>query len=245
MLSCQCSATSPMTCRGIPDVKRSSFLRKAASPTAKTYARAKVESGKTPWREAHFCVVDLELSGLDPRSDEIISYGAVPIDFGRVVAGNSLYGLCRPTQRLPEQSILVHGIRMEDLAEAPSLDEAMQSLIAAMSGRVLVAHVAWVERSFLGPALARQGIRLREPVIDTYELGRLLARERNEPPAARKLDELAQSLALPVHQQHHALGDALTTAQVFIALATHLDNSTCETVQSLARAKQRARTYLG
>jgi len=97
VLSCQCSATSPMTCRGIPDVKRSSFLRKAASPTAKTYARAKVESGKTPWREAHFCVVDLELSGLDPRSDEIISYGAVPIDFGRVVAGNSLYGLCRPT----------------------------------------------------------------------------------------------------------------------------------------------------
>lgn len=244
MLSCRCSATSPTTSRGMPDVGRSTLLRRASSPTAKTYARAKVESGKTPWRNARFCVVDLELSGLDPRSDEIISYAAVPIDFGRVVAGNTLYGLCRPTRRLPEQSILVHGIRMEDLAEAPSLDEAMQSLIAAMSGRVLVAHVAWVERSFLGQAFARQGIRLREPVIDTYELGQLLALERNEPPAARTLDELARSLALPVHQQHHALGDALTTAQVFVALATHLDNSTSETVQSLARAKQRTRSYL-
>jgi DNA polymerase-3 subunit epsilon len=227
------------------DVKLSSFLRVAASPTATTYARAKVESGKTPWRNAHFSVVDLELSGLDPHHDEIISYAAVPIDFGRVVAGNTLYGLCRPTRRLSEQSILVHGIRMQDLAEAPSLDEAMQPLIAAMSGRVLVAHVAWVERSFLGQAFVRQGIRLREPVIDTYELGQLLAFERKEPPAARTLDELARSLALPVHQQHHALGDALTTAQVFITLATHLDNFRSETVRSLARAKQRAGSYLG
>lgn len=224
---------------------RSPFHRIALSATAKTYARAKVESGKTPWRGAHFCVVDLELSGLDPRSDEIISYAAVPIDSGRIVAGNTLYGLCQPTRRLSEESILVHGIRTQDLADAPSLDEAMQSLIAAMSGRTLVAHVAWVERSFLGQAFARQGIRLREPVIDTYELGQLLARERNETPAPRSLDELARRLSLPVHQQHHALGDALTTAQVFIALATLLESFRSETVQSLARAEQRARTYRG
>ena len=32
--------------------------------------------GRTPWRLAHFCVVDLELSGLDPKHDEIISIRA-------------------------------------------------------------------------------------------------------------------------------------------------------------------------
>jgi DNA polymerase-3 subunit epsilon len=114
-----------------------------------------------------------------------------------------------------------------------------------MTGRVMVAHVAWVEQSFLGRALGRQGVQLREPVLDTYELGKLLALERDEPPAPRALDELARSLKLPVHRQHHALGDALTTAQVFIALATHLDESSPETVQSLARAKQRTRSYRG
>lgn len=201
--------------------------------------------GKTQWRSAHFCVVDLELSGLDPRSNEIISFAAVPIDSGRVIAGSALYGLCRPTRQLPEQSVLVHGIRTVDLAEAAPLDEAIQPLITAMTGRVMVAHVAWVEQSFLGRAFGRQGIRLREPVLDTYELGQLLALEREEPSAPRALDELARSLKLPVHRQHHALGDALTTAQVFIALATHLDKLTPETVQSLAHAKQRTRSHWG
>ena len=40
---------------------------------------------------------------------------------------------------------------------------------------------------------------------------------------APSLSVLARSLNLPVHRPHHADGDALTTAQVFIALATHLE----------------------
>jgi DNA polymerase-3 subunit epsilon len=47
------------------------------------------------------------------------------------------------------------------------------------------------------------------------------------------------SLGLPTHRPHHALGDALTTAQVFVALATHLNAFSTETVRSLARAKTR------
>ncbi len=226
-------------------MKRPLILRSPTSPVTAEYARAEVAVGRTPWRDARYCVVDLELSGLDPRSDEIISFAAVPIDSGRVITGDALYGLCRPTRQLPEESTLVHGIRTVDLADAPPLDVAIQPLIAAMTGRVMVAHVAWVERSFLSRALERQGARLREPVIDTYELGQLLAFERQQPIASRALDELARSLRLPVHRQHHALGDALTTAQVFIALATHLDEFTPETVQSLARAKQRAWWHWG
>lgn len=141
--------------------------------------------------------------------------------------------------------MLVHGIRTVDLAEAPPVDEAIQSLIAVMTGRVIVAHVAWIERSFLAPVLRRQGARLRQPVLDTYELGRLLALERGEPSASSSLGELASSLGLPIHRPHTALGDALTTAQVFIALATHLEKFAPETVRSLALAKGRARLYSG
>jgi DNA polymerase III epsilon subunit-like protein len=46
-----------------------------------------------------------------------------------------------------------------------------------------------------------------------------------------------------VHRQHNALGDALTSAQVFIALATHLDRFSHETAQSLALADERSRLY--
>ena len=239
----QCSGVSRTISHGLPDVKRPLLFRSPATAAAAKYAQAAAAKGKTPWRSAHFCVVDLELSGLDPRRDEIVSFAAVPIDSGRVIAGSALYGLCRPTRRLPEQSVLVHGIRTVDLADAPPFDEAIQPLVVAMTGRVMVAHVAWVEQSFLGRAFERQGIRLRGPVLDTYELGQLLTLERNVPSAPRALDELARSLMLPVHRQHHALGDALTTAQIFIALATHLDEFTSETVQSLSRAKHRTRSH--
>ena len=55
------------------------------------------------------------------------------------------------------------------------------------------------------------------------------------------LDELAEYLGLPVYHRHHALGDALTTAQVFLALATHLDEFTPESVRSLDHARDRVR----
>jgi DNA polymerase III epsilon subunit-like protein len=44
---------------------------------------------------------------------------------------------------------------------------------------------------------------------------------------------MARSLGLPVHRPHEADGDALTTAQAFIALASHLDEFEPQTVASL------------
>ena len=198
--------------------------------------------GRAPWRLAHFCVVDLELSGLDPKYDEIISFAAVPIDAGRVVAGNAVYGLSRNTRPLPEESVLVHGIRTVDLADAPPLDEAIEPLVDIMTGRILVAHAAWIERSFLDPVLRRRGVRLRGPILDTRDLGHLLALERGVPSVSSSLSELARSLGLPVHRPHHALGDALTAAQVFIALATLLDGHAPQTVRTLSLARRRVQT---
>jgi len=217
-------------------------FRSRAGVTGSGFPHGAVNRGRTPWRLAHFCVVDLELSGLDPGRDEIIAFAAVPIDAGRIVAGNAVYGLSRNTRPLPEESVLVHGIRTVDLAGAPPLDEAIQPLVAMMGGRVLVAHASWIERSFLEPVVRRQGERLRGPILDTRDLGHLLARERGVPSEASSLSDLARSLGLPVHRPHHALGDALTTAQVFIALATHLDAYAPQTVRTLSRARERART---
>ena len=223
-------------------MSRPSRIRSTAPPATATYPEGGGNRGRTPWRLAHFCVVDLELSGLDPKYDEIISFAAVPIDAGRVVAGNAVYGLSRNTRPLPEESVLVHGIRTVDLADAPPLDEAIEPLVDIMTGRILVAHAAWIERSFLDPVLRRRGVRLRGPILDTRDLGHQLALERGVPSKAASLSELAHSLGLPVHRPHHALGDALTTAQVFIALASLLDGYAPQTVRSLSLARRRVQT---
>ena len=72
-------------------------------------------SRKTPWREAAFCVVDLETTGLDPRTDAILAWAAVPVDGGRVVLSGAREGLVRPPGSVPAESIRIHGLREIDL----------------------------------------------------------------------------------------------------------------------------------
>jgi DNA polymerase-3 subunit epsilon len=191
--------------------------------------------------------VDLELSGLDPRHDEIVSFAAVPIECGRIPLGSACEGLVRPSRPPAERSVLIHGLRATDLRDAPPLADAIEPLLETIAGSALVAHVARVERAFLGRALRAHGLRLRAPIADTSVIGRLWLLERDgRAPAEPRLDELASALGLPVHTQHDALSDALTTAQVFIAAATHLDALGGETVRSLTHAEgrlQAARTY--
>jgi len=222
-------------------VKRRAWARPTpVSLASREYASAPLDRGRTPWRLGHYCVVDLELSGLDPQVDEIISFAAVPVNAGRVTVGAAVSGLVRPTKPVAPASVLVHGLRTRDLSDAPVHDDALQPLLAAMTGRVLVAHEAWVEEAFLSRALARQGVRLRGPVIDTYQLARLWAGLGQRPRVPHDLSALAVHLGLPVHRPHQAMGDALTTAQLFITLATLLEVVTSETVSSLVNARRRA-----
>jgi DNA polymerase-3 subunit epsilon len=211
--------------------------RGKGSEAARSYANEPMPAGDLPWREARYVVVDLETTGLDPRLHEIISFAAIPIEEGRVAVGRAQLTFIQPV-RMPEAvTIRIHGLRPMDLTEAPPLEKVLDSILEALTGRVLVAHVAAVEVGFLGAALRQHGLRLRNPVVDTATLGaelRLL--DAHETPHPIGLSGLARSLGLPVHRPHHADGDALTTAQVFVALAMGLDAREPQTVGSLQAA---------
>lgn len=210
--------------------------RPARSPAARAYEEAEIAPPETPWREAGYAVVDLETTGLDPKQDEIISFAAVPIDAGRIKVGAVSTLMIRPS-RMPEaETIRIHGLRPQDLAEAPELRAVLDSVLEALTGRVLVAHAAWVERGFLSGALEEAGPRLRQPVVDTVALfRRAQGQGAMDDEAIVPLSDAARDLGLPVHRPHHADGDALTTAQLFLALATRLDAREPQTVGSLAR----------
>ena len=210
--------------------------RRRRSAAASAYKATKPPPPATPWREAHYAVVDLETTGLDPRRDEIISFAAIPIEDARLIVGRSRAAIVRPARMPKAETIRIHGLRPADLAEAPMLPEVLDLMLESLTGRVLVAHVAWVERGFLAAALKLAVLRLAEPVLDTSVLARhVLAPEHLGDGQAMSLADLARALGLPVHSPHVAEGDALTTAQLFLALATHLDHSEPQTVGSLAR----------
>ena len=192
------------------------------------------------WRAARLLAVDVETTGLDPKKDEVVSFAAVPVEGGRVVAQGAVRGLVRPSSPPPGSSIEIHGLRAADLAAAPPPEEALAPLAAVLRGHTPIAHAAWVERSFLRPL----GIGMPRRILDTAVLWRALCIERGEgDPGWRALPEVAAGLGLPAHRSHDAEGDALTTAQVFLALATHLESHGRGSVRALAGARWQLRAW--
>jgi DNA polymerase III subunit epsilon len=215
-------------------------MAERATAAARAYAGTEPPKPSTPWREADFCVVDLETTGLDPATDEIISFAALHIARGRLRLDDARVQLIRPRRMPDRESTLIHGLRSRDLIGAPTLAEALDGMLESLAGKVMVAHFASIEEQFLKAAFRDSGIGLANPIVDTAALAAELFRLRERrPPGPLGLAQLAHTLGLPVHRPHEADGDALTTAQVFLALATHLDRFSPQTVGSMERLSRR------
>jgi DNA polymerase-3 subunit epsilon len=206
---------------------------------AAAFASEPRPAASLPWREARWCAVDLEMTGLDPRTDEIVAIGAVPMDCGRIQLGAGMYTLVRASKRSQVGAVLVHKLRLADVVDAPSLDHAIDLLLAALAGRVPVFHTAAIETAFLERQFARRRVRL-PAAADTEALGRRWLTHRDgAAPHGISLGRLAGALGQPAETPHHALGDALTTAKLFISLASLLDTVAPQTVGSLVEAGER------
>lgn len=203
--------------------------------------------GSRSWRDTAFAVLDFETTGLDPARDHVLSYGVVRVEEGRVQLAGSLYRVVRPPVLLPPASIRVHWIRPADLEDAPLLGDVVDELHDALEGRTLVAHAAWVELGFLERLRALHGRRHFGGAIDVLDLAEeLAARDRRAPvPRTASLPELAACHKVPVARTHHAFADALTTAQLFVVLATRLERLGAGRLRHLTqvRRSQFARTF--
>ena len=178
----------------------------------------------TPWRQTRFCAVDIETTGLDLVRDEIISVGVAEIQHGRMTS-RTFYEVACPRRSISEAAICIHSLTDADLARAPAFSQVLPRLTAELQHSVIVAHAAWIERAFLNRALKPLGEQVPDRLIDTAALARsqgLATTGAREP----SLEGLSRSLHLPVFTPHHALGDARTTAQLLLMLATRIEQTT-------------------
>src|SRR5262245_4245516 len=194
--------------------------------------------GRQSWRATRFIAIDVETTGLDPERDEVISFAGIAIESGRIVARKAVHGLVRPRTATTGASSMIHGLSDGDLAEAPTAPDALAPLAALMPGCVPVVHAQWVERTFLRKA----GCPLPRRLVDTALLWRVLSIERGKrDPGTCSLSTIAWALGLPAHRPHTAEGDTLTAAQVFLAIATHLDLRGHASVGELTGARRNVR----
>ncbi len=197
------------------------------------------------WRHAPFTALDLETSGLDPRRDQILAVGMVDIDHGRVRLETAFDTLVSPPPGhvVGVSSIRVHGLLPDRLARAPSIGEVLPVLARRLQGRVVVVHVADIDRPFLDRAFrAAWGCGAWMPLLDTARIAAwfddqplLGTGRRPDEPLMRRLPDIARSMGVPVGRQHDAFEDALTCAQLLLALATRLEAMGMGTLGALRR----------
>lgn len=190
---------------------------------------------RLPWRELELVSLDFEATGLDFARDTIVSFGTVPIREGRVDLGDAVYDLVDPgSVVLSPTSVTVHGLRPVDLRGAPDLDTARASLGAAIEGRYLVTWAAGVEAAFLNRMYGGGVRRWLHRCIDVRPLALALD---HDPPVPFALAAVAERNGVPVASPHHALDDALVTAQLFLVMASHLAPLGLSTVRDLQKVR--------
>lgn len=195
----------------------------------------------TSWRDTHFAVVDVETTGLDAAVSEVLSIGIVDVADGRVQVVSAYYREVRPRVLPAADTVVIHGIRPVDAASGADPDEVGREVVERLRGRVLVAHVAWVERAFLGAWLGPLGWQVPKDIVDTDALARLALARSGGPvmDGHIRLGAAAARYGLPEQGRHQALGDALTTAQLLLALASTADDDGEPTLRDLLSAERR------
>ncbi|OGF14202.1 MAG: hypothetical protein A2W00_13990 [Candidatus Eisenbacteria bacterium RBG_16_71_46] len=159
-------------------------------------------------------VLDTETTGLNPdEGHALVEIARVSVMDG--VIGPTWSSLVRPGRPIPPEATAVHGITDAMVAEAASVAEVAERVRRDCEDRTLVFHHAAFDLPFLMAALRAAGQPpLLAPIVDTLGLARGLFQA-----GSNSLGALAARLGLLREPQHRALGDALTTARLFILLA--------------------------
>ncbi|MGP9499976.1 3'-5' exonuclease [Halomonas sp. AOP43-D1-4] len=211
--------------------------RQAKDPAIQRFFATPLPSGDTPIADVPMVALDLETTGLDERRHAIVSMGVVPFTLDRIKLAERRYWVVKPTRTLSESSIAFHHITHSEVADAPDLDVVLDELLDALAGHLVVVHFRNIERPFLDTAIkARRGEGVMFPMIDTMSLEARIHRQTlwarfrrwlGRPPVSIRLNASRARYGLPAYQGHHALVDALATAELLQAqIATHYQPDT-------------------
>lgn len=204
------------------DLKRKYYQSRVSRPLAR-FLGLQCPDRRLAVKDVGFLALDLELTGLDPNSSEIVSIGFVAIEDLSVKLSSARRIRVRPKGQVFD-SATIHLLRDQDLLDGATLEDGMEAVLDALKDRVLLVHFAGLDVLMLTKACKRCfGGPLLTPFVDTLALAhRKLQRQGREPSAGSlRLPELRRSYGLPPAALHGALSDAVATAELFLAMVAH------------------------
>ena len=204
-------------------LRRLLFRRRVVGPALLKCWQMPLPATGRDWRQVSFLVVDAEMSSLDVNEGELLSVGWICVENGAITLDSARHHLIK-AQKSVGQSATIHNLRDCELAEADTLAEVQLRFLEAAAGEVLVFHNAALDLSYLNQLSRREhNAPLLLPTVDTLLQEQLLLQRRGIAikPGDLRLQACRDRYNLPSYPAHNALLDALSTAELLVALARH------------------------
>lgn len=155
---------------------------------------------------------DLETTGLNPKYDKIIEIGAVRVKNGELVDTFSTF--VNPARSLPTRIVELTGIRDENVADAPYIDEILDSILQFVGEDVLLGHNILFDYSFIKKAAVNQKKAFEKQGIDTLRIAKRFLSDLE----SRQLGYLCDYYQIEL-DAHRALNDAVAAHRIYQILA--------------------------
>ena len=184
-----------------------------------------------------FAVVDVETTGMRAGGGDRITEIAVVVVHGgrREVVVDSLVNPGRP---IPPAICAITNITNAMVRDAPTFAEVVDQVVAALAGRVFVAHNARFDWGFVSAEVRRaRDLALDGPQLCTVRLARRLVKGVR----SCGLDNLTHHFGFDNPARHRAAGDALVTADLLARLLCLAREEGAHTLQDLSAIALRPR----
>ncbi len=184
------------------------------------------------FKEDEFIVFDIETTGLSPQTCGITQIAALLYKDGQIL--DTFETFVDPEMPIPQNITELTGITDEMVAGAPKTKEAVGAFLEFAKGRMLVAHNASFDTSFIRKAANDHGLTFDNPCFDTLALSRFINTDLKK----HTLDSLAKFYKLGEFDHHKANADTEMLARIFECLLRSLTSNgiytTNEMVASMA-----------
>lgn len=209
--------------------------RRSTDPAYTAFLDRPLPAPGTPFEDAELVCVDIETTGLDPATADMLSIGWVLIRGGKVDLSTAESHVVKPSRDVGD-SAAVHGLTdtMVNLGMDPT--QAVTRAIAMLAGRVLVVHHARLDKGLLDRLCRGQfGEKLLVPIVDTLALEHRRDKRKHHLDDKRslRLPDLRAHYNLPWYRGHDCLMDAVATAELLIAMVAAQESKNRTTLADL------------
>lgn len=161
--------------------------------------------------------LDMETTGLNPKTCEVLSYGSIPIVDGRVRVRDEVLIMCHSPSAVDPDNVVIHELFGHTVDHL--FDHYLEDVVASIGNRTMLGHFVQFDISIINHYLRRQGLpRLRNPSVDTLLLAMRRDGITNYQFANREdytLYALCDRYGIEVTHTHDALHDAYLTSLLY------------------------------